>query len=186
MFKSKLLPEEKEMVLQWASEGVGYTEIASRLDNKVSKQRIKQICKSNGVDAFAIKREQTKQQFEERMFAKWGKKWEDLEWRKSYIFQSMRSKFRQKKANAISAGTPWSISFGSLEFPTHCPVLNIPLNYFSEQRCENSPSFDRINPSLGYVEGNVAVISWRANRIKNDGSSEEHRLIAEWLDSFVP
>jgi len=47
MFKSKLLPEEKEMVLQWASEGVGYTEIASRLDNKVSKQRIKQICKSN-------------------------------------------------------------------------------------------------------------------------------------------
>ena len=186
MFKSKLLPEEKEMMLQWASEGVGYTEIASRLGNKVSRQRIKQICKSNGVDAFQIGREKRLEERENRMIAKWGTEWNNPSVRKSYIYQSMRAKFRNKRANAVRSGKEWTIEFGDLSFPTHCPVLNIPLNYFSEQRCENSPSFDRINPSLGYVKGNVAVISWRANRIKNDGSAEEHRLIAEWLGSSEP
>jgi hypothetical protein len=33
---------------------------------------------------------------------------------------------------------------------------------------------------LGYVKGNVQVISWRANRLKSDGLPEEWTKIAEW------
>lgn len=186
MFKPKLTEQDRQNIITWASEGVGYTEIASKLDNKVSKQRIKQLCKRYGIDAFQIGRGKRLEERENRMVAKWGEEWNNSSTRKSYIYQSMRSKFRQKRANAINAGKEWTIEFGDLSFPTHCPVLNIPLNYFAEKRCESSPSFDRINPSLGYVKGNVAVISWRANRIKNDGSAEEHRLIAEWLTSSEP
>lgn len=186
MFKPKLTEQDRQNIITWASEGVGYTEIASKLDNKVSKQRIKQLCKRYGIDAFQIGRGKRLEERENRMVAKWGEEWNNPSTRKSYIYQSMRSKFRQKRANAINAGKEWTVEFGDLSFPTHCPVLNIPLNYFAEKRCESSPSFDRINPSLGYVKGNVAVISWRANRIKNDGSAEEHRLIAEWLTSSEP
>jgi len=46
----------------------------------------------------------------------------------------------------------------------------------------DSPSVDRIRPELGYVPGNVAVISVKANFIKGNATAAEIRLVAEWLD----
>ncbi len=46
---------------------------------------------------------------------------------------------------------------------------------------DNAPSIDRINPNEGYVLGNVAIISARANWVKSDGSFEEHQRIADYL-----
>lgn len=43
---------------------------------------------------------------------------------------------------------------------------------------DDSYSLDRIDSSRGYVKGNIWVISLRANRIKNDSTVEELRLIA--------
>ncbi len=43
----------------------------------------------------------------------------------------------------------------------------------------NSPSLDRIDPTKGYVKGNVWIISHRANTIKSDASHEELKLVAE-------
>jgi len=64
-----------------------------------------------------------------------------------------------------------------------CPVLSLPLSWCagSKIRAEDSPSLDKIDPALGYVKGNVAWVSWRANRIKNDGTALEHELIARWI-----
>jgi hypothetical protein len=42
---------------------------------------------------------------------------------------------------------------------------------------------DRINPALGYVPGNIAVISWRANNLKRDAAAAELRRIADWMDA---
>lgn len=181
---SKLTKEEKQQIIQLASEGIGYTEISKRLNNKVSKQRVKQICLKEGIDAFNIKRAKSQLEREERMFKKWGAKWKDKDHRRSYLYISMRQKFQAKKANATRVGKPWDIEFGDLVFPTHCPILGIELDYFSEMRKDNSPSFDCINPSLGYIKGNVVIISWRANRIKNDGTAEEHRLIASFIEEY--
>jgi hypothetical protein len=41
----------------------------------------------------------------------------------------------------------------------------------------SSPSLDKIIPALGYVKGNVAVISVLANGIKNDGTYKELELL---------
>ena len=68
----------------------------------------------------------------------------------------------------------------SLDFPKTCPVLGIPIHYGSDIRSDNSPSIDKFYPELGYVKGNVQIISWRANRFKSDGSPEEWEEIAEW------
>jgi hypothetical protein len=71
--------------------------------------------------------------------------------------------------------------------PNYCPILDVELNYNSDKefvgwtRKDDSPSIDRIDNTLGYVIGNIHIISWRANRIKNDGTAEEHRLIYEYL-----
>jgi hypothetical protein len=50
---------------------------------------------------------------------------------------------------------------------------------------EGSPSIDRIDNNGGYTVDNIAVISWRANRLKNNATSDELRQIAEWMDSYA-
>ena len=45
----------------------------------------------------------------------------------------------------------------------------------------NSPSLDRIDNKKGYVKGNVAVISMRANHVKADGTTAEIAAIADFM-----
>jgi len=66
--------------------------------------------------------------------------------------------------------------------PTVCPVLGVPIEYgASRSGAANpyGPSLDRIIPRLGYVPGNVRIVSVRANLLRNDGTAEELRLVAE-------
>ena len=78
----------------------------------------------------------------------------------------------------------------NLELPTHCPCLGLKLKYdgtgmqgFSRE--EGSPSLDKVYPDKGYVLGNVQIISWRANRIKNDSTPEEILQIAEYIKKIT-
>lgn len=148
----------------------------------VSRQRIKQLFSQHGVtpeeSGLIVRRKRSREARAAAHFAKWGKK-EDTD-----LYQAQRHKFRRKKANATRIGWDWTVQFGELEWPTHCPVLGMELDYFSEFVKENSPSFDRIDSGLGYVKGNVRIMSWRANRIKNNGTAEEHRKIADYLDKM--
>jgi hypothetical protein len=179
----KLTDEEHQQVLQWGTEGVGITEITRRLDNKVTKQRIQQILEKNKIPVTKIKREKAFDELNQRMFAKWGPKWHDKEYRRSAIYDAMRQKFRSKKHN--NSKYEWTIEFGDLTFPTHCPVLGIELDYFSEEtHTDNSPSFDRVDSSKGYVKGNVVIMSWKANRIKNNGTADEHQRIADFMRAY--
>lgn len=157
--------------------GVTMTMLADHY--QVSRQRMKQVIDKYIPDwqdnyGWAVRRSEKSQRWQE----KWGKK------EKTLLYQSQRAKFRTKKVNALRTGYTWEIEFGDLEWPTHCPILGIEIDYFSPFRVENSPSFDRINSSKGYEKGNVHILSWRANRIKNDGSAEEHRMIADYLDQI--
>jgi hypothetical protein len=184
-FRNKLSTEDVNFILDKAKQGFGYTDICRMIDGKVSRQRIKQICQKNNIDAFVLKQQRNEKDKITRMTEKWGVQWKDKEYRRSYIYLAMRHKFRSKKANAKRSGKPFDIEFGDIEFPTHCPILNIELDYFAEQQQENSPSFDCIIPQKGYVKGNVVLLSNRANRIKNDGSAEEHRAIADFIDASI-
>lgn len=180
-YKSTLTLEEKDQLLKWASEGISYTEISRRLNGKISKQRVYQIAQRNNIDSTEIRKVNREKERNEKMFDNWGDRWNDKEWRKSAVYEAMREKFRYKKRAATYSKHEWDVSFGDLTFPTHCPILGIELDYFADSRLDNSPSFDRLNNNKGYVTGNVFIVSWRANRIKNDGSSEEHQLIADFM-----
>lgn len=50
----------------------------------------------------------------------------------------------------------------------------------------NSPSLDRLVPSIGYVRGNVAVVSWKANRAKNNLTARELRHLAIFYTQALP
>lgn len=88
------------------------------------------------------------------------------------------------KVRAKKCGVPFTLTLEDLVVPEFCPILGIKLEHGNVKERDSSPSLDRVVPSLGYVQGNIAVISHYANRIKNNGTAEEHRKIADWMDSF--
>lgn len=61
----------------------------------------------------------------------------------------------------------------NLSFPITCPVLGIPLRWNRGEPKDNSYSFDRIDSSLGYTIDNIEIISFKANRAKNNLNEEE-------------
>lgn len=76
-----------------------------------------------------------------------------------------------------------------LDIPDACPVFGFPLNYegTGEQgftRGDDSPSVDRIDSTKGYTKDNIQIISWRANRIKNDSTPKELRMLADYMESL--
>lgn len=92
---------------------------------------------------------------------------------------------RNARARALLAEVPFTINVADIIVPTHCPILGLPL-FQSEGKGggPNSPSLDRIEPTLGYVPGNIIVISNRANRLKSDATIEELRAIASFYATF--
>lgn len=87
----------------------------------------------------------------------------------------------------VTAEQRWELFNELKNIPTKCPILGIRLD-FSEKnniRIDSSPSIDCVNPEKGYISGNLKIISWRANRIKNDGTAEEHEKIAKYISQHI-
>jgi len=86
---------------------------------------------------------------------------------------------------AKQRGLPFTISKSDVVIPSHCPVLGIPLQPGTGVLTDNSPSLDRIIPELGYVPGNVIVVSHKANRIKTDASPVELQKVADFYNKLT-
>ena len=69
--------------------------------------------------------------------------------------------------------------FMEMSVPDFCPMLGIPITY--DLTRDNIPSVDRIDPNRPYEIGNIVIVSYRANMVKSIGSSNEHKLIADWM-----
>ena len=78
-------------------------------------------------------------------------------------------------------GLPFSIDRNDFEIPENCPVFGFPLKSGNGVHAYNSPTIDRIVPELGYVKGNIQVISQKANSIKGSRSLDEWRMFASWV-----
>jgi len=91
-----------------------------------------------------------------------------------YLYHAAKS--RAKKYNIEFTITPEDI-----KIPKFCPYFNIPLTNIRNRNGKipgTNPSLDRINNDLGYIPGNIQVISIRANRIKSNLSLEELETFA--------
>lgn len=88
---------------------------------------------------------------------------------------------RSVKQRAKRLGIRFTLRREDVVIPALCPVLGIPL--MRGQSRWNWPSVDRDNPARGYVPGNVTVMSYRANMLKNNASVSELRAVLRWLES---
>lgn len=92
------------------------------------------------------------------------------------------AKHRSKKANI-----PFNLTSDYLmtiwPIDNCCPILHTPFTFseLKSSKCQ-SASLDKIVPELGYIEGNVQIISFKANRIKNNATAKEIQAVAKYLN----
>lgn len=94
------------------------------------------------------------------------------------------------RSRAKRNGIEFDIEMEDMEWPEKCPVLDLDLKYLPSGkgpgiRTLNTPSIDRVNNNSGYVKGNVQVISWRANKLKQDGTLDEFKRIVDWMEEVI-
>jgi hypothetical protein len=77
------------------------------------------------------------------------------------------------KHRARAKVIPFDLLAEDITVPDVCPVLGIPLRFSTLAERHNSPSLDRLRPELGYVRGNVIVVSWLANDIRRNFRPED-------------
>lgn len=91
-----------------------------------------------------------------------------------------RRLYQHAKSRATRRGIEFTITIEDVVVPEVCPVLGLSLQPGVSKHGDASPSLDRIDNAQGYVPGNVAVISHKANRLKGDATPEELQLLADW------
>ncbi len=96
-----------------------------------------------------------------------------------YLLEHAKNRAKQK-------GLAFDLGRADLEMPERCPVLGIEFRWGTGAmgwRNMASPSLDRIKPQLGYVRGNVLVISNRANHLKSNGTISEFEAVLAYMRS---
>lgn len=91
----------------------------------------------------------------------------------------LRILLRECRNKAKNRGIYCNIKVDDIDLPEYCPVFNIKLEF---RGGDNSYSLDRIDSTKDYTPDNVQVISWRANRLKNNGTLEDFKKIVEWME----
>jgi len=168
--------DRRTILTTGAQEGKTYKELGNVLG--VSGARVQQLYKQFGIETRKTLRKKKQIEEDEDTFV--------LEPSEKNFRRICRKKFQAKKANASRTGIPFTVKFDELVFPERCPALGIELDYYKQLLGDNSPSFDRLDPTEGYTKENTIIISFRANKIKQDASPQEIRAVYLFLQHLRP
>ena len=107
--------------------------------------------------------------------------------RKDEIYLWKAAALGAARDRAKKKGIPFEITHLDIPENESCPILGVVLDYKrryglgQSNRHDATAELDRIIPSLGYVKGNIDVISALANRAKSDATEEVLVKIIEYL-----
>lgn len=99
------------------------------------------------------------------------------------VRQTSALKYRAKKAG-------WAFDLNTSYIETlmvsHCPALGYELQYSilpgnKHKKRKDAASIDRIDSNLGYIKGNVQILSWQANLIKQNATNDELISFSKWV-----
>jgi hypothetical protein len=91
------------------------------------------------------------------------------------------------KQRARRDGFDFNLSKEDIVIPAVCPVLGVELKVNTGGRVptDNSPTLDRIHPKIGYIKGNIIVISSLANKIKSSANYRQILSVGRWLKGLT-
>jgi len=95
--------------------------------------------------------------------------------RERYSDNPMYISLLSKKTFSKKYNLPFNLTLEDLIVPEYCPLLNVKM----ERGTPYTPSIDRIIPSLGYVKGNIQIVSLKANLMKTNATLKELKSFCE-------
>tara|TARA_R100000734_G_C3293715_1_gene85160 strand:+ start:519 stop:968 length:450 start_codon:yes stop_codon:yes gene_type:complete len=106
--------------------------------------------------------------------------------REDPVKYKLKSMVRRARARALKKDVPCTLTWEELIplVKERCPYfIEIKLDWNNKKKgiTKESPTLDRIIPEKGYVDGNVEIISSKANNIKSIGTSEDLYRVADRL-----
>jgi hypothetical protein len=130
-------------------------------------------------DIFSLKyRNENRQVYNEYCRIKKKESYSKEKRRTQYVNNIIREMYHAAKTRAKNKNIPFTITIKDVIMTEKCPVFNIPFDYENKMF---SPTLDRINNELGYIPGNVKVISAKANRLKSNGTIQDFLKIIEYI-----
>jgi hypothetical protein len=96
-------------------------------------------------------------------------------------YSDARRMWMGARTRARERGLEFTIVQADVVVPEKCPILGVTLRRHKGRVGPSSPSLDRIDPTKGYVPGNVQVVSYRANMLKNDATISELEAVLAHL-----
>lgn len=112
-----------------------------------------------------------------------GSKWNAAE-RAKHAANPIPNMLGNAKSRARRKNLKFDLHADDFEIPAFCPVLGLPLLVTPGKTTDNSPSLDRIDNAKGYVRGNVVVVSFKANTIKNTATVDELRMVLKFYENL--
>ena len=187
----KYTPTPRDLaILEALRTGATYESVGSQ--HGISRQRVKQILNQlsgfvDGVDTRGVRKEQSITRITADHDERYGEHYADMR-ADPELRTRIGKKLTQKKHNARVRGVAFSLKLSDLyPLPEFCPALGIRINYNATGPQDDALSIDRLDPNQGYVPGNIALVSMRANRIKNNANLEElKKLVAFYSQLLKP
>ena len=98
--------------------------------------------------------------------------------RQRYLFLACRK--RAKIENL-----PFNLEITDIKIPKICPILETEIIYIEDNKNLYSPSVDKIIPELGYIKGNIRVISRKANMMKLNATKQELEIFSKNILKYM-
>ena len=176
--KPPITDAERQLMKQLRDEGHSFRDIAAQTGRTYNGVRtaLDPDAREAARLATAARRAKAKEENPEAYYAR-----ERAQLRAFHARRPELKMLYSARESAKRQGIPFNLEESDIQIPDTCPVLGIKLEKASGERTYASPSLDRLVPELGYVKGNVCVISWRANKLKGEGLAAEHFKIAQWM-----
>lgn len=89
---------------------------------------------------------------------------------------------RNARNRAKKLGVEFNLTRDDIVVPDVCPVLGLTIFKGEGHGRDNSPSVDRFDTCKGYTADNIRIVSWRANRLKSDGTLDEFRKLVAYME----
>lgn len=90
--------------------------------------------------------------------------------------------WHRTKVRAKTKGIPFTIEMSDIIIPDICPVFKVS---FKVNDHNYAPSIDKIIPHLGYIKGNIQIISNRANMLKGNATVDEIKQLYDFMKGEV-
>jgi len=89
---------------------------------------------------------------------------------------------RGAKKRAKAKGLDFNVTTTDIELIHVCPILGVDLKRHRGKMERNSYSLDRIDSTKGYIKGNVRIISWWANYLKERLTLEQAKSLVKYME----